>query len=153
MNQTHINSYDLMGGFVNLDIDVITQHMGKQIEYFELWDAEQSEFKRGGSFIHGIYKDKLGITRIYADTIWGTGLENAILVNQEGFCFPYKSHIYIAPAPFLIYKITWINEQDVEESRLIPIESDIEILLAARRFTEGSYRSLRVNLDGSVYRY
>jgi hypothetical protein len=147
------NQHDLMGGFVNLDIDVVTQHMGQEIEYFELWDTDLEDFKRGRSYIHGIYKDKKGFTRIYSDTIWGDGLENVTLVNKEGFCFPYQSHIYLAPAPFQIYKISWMNDDSVEESRLVPVESDLEIHLAARRFTEGTYRSLRVNLDGSLYRY
>ena len=104
------NQRDLMGGFVNLDIDVITQHMGQEIEYFELWDIDLEDFKRGRSYIHGIYKDRKGITCIYSDTIWGDGLENATLVNQEGFCFPYQSQIYLAPAPFQIYKISWMND-------------------------------------------
>ena len=151
MNQSY-NQYDLMGGFVNLDIDVITRHMGQQIEYFELWDADQVSFRRGRSYIHGIFKDKNGITRIYADTLWGTGLESALFINQEGFCFPYQSHIYLAPAPFQIYKVSWINDERAEESKLVPVESEVEIHMAARRFTQGAYRSIRVNLDGSIYR-
>ena len=145
------NQHDLVGGFVNLDIDVVTQHMGQEIEYFELWDTDLEDFKRGRSYIHGIYKDKKGITRIYSDTIWGDGLENATLIKQEGFCFPYQSHIYLAPAPFQIYKIIWMNEEFIEEYRLVPVGSEFEIHLIARKFTDAPYRALRVNLDGSVY--
>jgi hypothetical protein len=152
MTSVHHNYYNPMGGFVNLDIEMLTRHMGQEIEYFELWDANQGSFKRGKSYIHGIYKDKQGITRIYSDTIWGTGLESALLIDQEGFCFSYQSHIYLAPVPFQIYRISWLDDAHAEQTKLIPVESDIEVHLVARRFTEGTYWSLRVNLDGSVYR-
>jgi hypothetical protein len=35
----------------------------------------------------------------------------------------------------------------------IPVKPDSEIYMAARRFTEGAYRSLRVNLNDPVYGY
>jgi len=52
-------------------------------------------------------------------------------MEPNGFCFAYQSQIYLAPAPFQIYKISWLNDVLEQESKLVPVESHIEIYLTA----------------------
>lgn len=139
-----------MSGFVNLDIDIINQHLGQEIEYYELWDPEVGDFKRGKSLIHGLYKDSSGATKIYADLIWGDALDDSI-EDDGGFCFAGGSYIYLGPEPFHIYKISWSNDSGINEQKIIPADSFLDVELTARLFTTNQYQAVRVNLDGSNY--
>ena len=140
-----------MSGFVTLDIEVIKNHIGKEIEYYELWDFEMDNFRRGRAYIHNVYKDSLGRERIYSDLIWGDELDAAYYEREEGFCFSDGSFIYLAPTPFMIYEITWINESDLTQTKFVPVESMVEIDMIAKAITKNSYEAVRVNLDGSKY--
>ena len=141
-----------MSGFVNLDIDIINQHIGQEIEYYELWDPEQSDFKRGRSFLHGTYLDSDGNSRLYADLIWGDSLDES-QEEDGGFCFPGGSFIYLAPEPFQLFKISWINDLGMEEEKIIPVDTLIDVDFTARLFTSNQYQAIRINLDGSNYNH
>ncbi|WP_159467974.1 hypothetical protein [Dyadobacter sp. 3J3] len=139
-----------MHGFINLDSDTLIQCLGREIEYYELWDPELGDFKCGRSFIHGTYLDDNGSIKIYADLIWGDSLDQ-IKEGDGGFCFANGSYIYLAPAPFQIFRITWLNNSGVQEKKIIPAETYMDVELTARLFTTEPYQTVRINLDGTVY--
>ncbi|MCF0057144.1 hypothetical protein [Dyadobacter sp. CY356] len=139
-----------MSGFVNLDTEILNQSIGSEIEYYELWDPLIGEFRRGKSFIHGIYKDDSGATKIYADLIWGNDLDS-IVEDDGGFCFENGSYIYLAPEPFQLYKITWLNNLALQEQKVIPADTLLDVDFTARLFTSNEYNAVRINLDGTNY--
>jgi hypothetical protein len=60
-------------------------------------------------------------------------------------------HIYMAPTPFRVYKVTYHDDYGIASQNFIPAESETDLDITARALAkDGHYTAVRVNLDGTV---
>lgn len=144
-----------MGGDdITLTLDHINGHVGRPIEYYEMWDIQQESFFRGGCLIQGVYNDPNNgyQATIYATGIWGQSL-NGFYADDQGYirnpANPQQWY-WLGPMPYALYQIVW-EEAGEKKIRYVAGDSYSDIQMQVELLTDQLYEAWRINLDGSLY--